>query len=138
MKKLPSKEILSFAEGLKDTFFNEPSIRRLIHSLIELVIIKHFHDKIDKAKRTQVTWTRVYSEIQSLMSCKRVGQVCEACLRLKNFLESEKTEDFIVVNAQLRRCAVGTLTKRIVSENTTLVRSRRILPLSFMQVYCNT
>ena len=130
MKKLPSKEILSFAEGLKDTFFNEPSIRRLIHSLIDLVMKKHFNDKIEKAKQTQVTWTRVYSEIQRLMSCKTIGQICEACLRLKNFLESEKQEEFIVVNAQLRRCAVNTLTKRIANENTTLVRSRRILPLS--------
>ena len=130
MKKMPSKDILSIAEGLKNTFFNEPSIRRLIHSLIDLVMKKHFSDKIDKAKKTQVTWTRHYSEIQSLMNCKRVGQICEACLRLKNFLESEKEEEFIVVNMALRRCAAATLTKRIVNENTTLVRSRHILPRS--------
>ena len=122
IKKLQSKDILSIAEGLKNTFFNEPSIRRLIHSLIEMVFKKHFYDKINKARQTQVTWTRVFTEIQSLMSCKRFGQICEACLRLKNFLESEKKEEFIVVNATLRRCASSTLTKRIGNENTTLVR----------------
>lgn len=128
MKKMSSKDILQIAEELKNTFFNEPSIRRLIHSLIDLVMKRHFLDKIDKAKQTQVTWTRYLPDLENYMNCKRFGQVCEACLRLKNFLESERKEEFIVVNAKLRSCAAGTINKRIVNENTTLVRSRYIFP----------